>query len=160
MILSSIVAMAENRAIGRGGAIPWRIPGEQRRFRRLTMGMTVIMGRRSYEEIGRPLQGRRMIILTKGYLPEVETASSLYEALKMSKGKIFIAGGEEVYRTSMPYISWIYLTIVHRQVEGDTFFPYFDKKSFKKIYEERVMGSTPYTYLTYYRERPEKKLNV
>src|SRR5512141_435338 len=103
MIVSIIVAMAENRVIGRGGGIPWNIPDDRRRFRELTMGHPVIMGRKTFESIGRPLSGRRNIILSRQ--PDYRgegccVVHSLEDALSVSAGadEVFICGGEELYR--------------------------------------------------------------
>ncbi len=128
MIISIIAAMAENRVIGRDGAIPWDIPDDRRRFRELTMGHPIIMGRKTFESIGRPLPGRRNIILTR--LPEYRregccVVHSLADALAAAGGadEVFICGGEELYRLALPLADRIYLTVVHRCCAGDAYFP-------------------------------------
>jgi dihydrofolate reductase len=128
MIISIIAAMAENRVIGRGGAIPWDIPDDRRRFRELTMGHPVIMGRKTFESIGRPLSGRRNIILSRR--PDYRgegccVVHSLEDALSASAGadEVFICGGEELYRLALPLATRIYLTVVHGSCDGDAFFP-------------------------------------
>lgn len=128
MIISIIVAMAENRVIGLNGAIPWDISDDRRRFRQLTMGHPIIMGRKTFESIGRPLPGRRNIVLTRqlGYRAEgCYVVHSFAYALVASAGadEVFICGGEELYRIALPLAYRIYLTVVHRSCAGDTFFP-------------------------------------
>jgi dihydrofolate reductase len=128
MIISIIAAMAENRVIGRAGAIPWDIPADRRRFRELTMGYPIIMGRKTFESIGRPLSGRRNIVLSRR--PEYRregccVVHSLADALAASAGadEVFICGGEELYRLALPLADRIYLTVVHKLCAGDAYFP-------------------------------------
>ncbi len=128
MIISIIAAMSENRVIGLKGAIPWDIPDDRRRFRELTMGHSIIMGRKTFEQIGRPLPGRRNILLTRQqeYRPEgCIVAHSLEEALAQCEGseEVFVCGGEQTYRLALPLADKVYLTVVHRFCAGDAFFP-------------------------------------
>jgi dihydrofolate reductase len=128
MIISIIAAMAENRVIGRGGAIPWNIPVDRRRFRELTMGNPLIMGRKTFESIGRPLAGRMNIILSRRPDYRAEgccVAHSLDEALAIAAdaGEVFICGGEELYRLALPMADRIYLTVVNGCCAGDACFP-------------------------------------
>lgn len=129
MIVSLIAAMAENRVIGRGNAIPWRLPEDLRRFKALTMGHPLIMGRRTFESIGRPLPGRRCIVLSRTAppLPGLEVARTLPAALDLvsAADEAFVAGGGMVYQEAFPHASRIYLTVVHAAFEGDTYFPRF-----------------------------------
>jgi dihydrofolate reductase len=129
---SIVVAVSENGVIGRGGELPWRLSNDLRRFKQLTMGHTVIMGRRTWESIGRPLPGRRMIVVSRQPSfrvepDEVRIASSLDEALRIAASanddEAFIIGGAELYRTALPLANRLYLTRVHAVVDGDTFFP-------------------------------------
>ncbi len=155
-MISLIVAMAENRVIGHRGKIPWKIPGEQKRFRELTLGNTIIMGRKTLEEIGKPLPERKTILISKTRWLETEectTVSSLEEALSMvnPNEEVFIAGGGQVYREALPYADRIYLTLIHQQVEGDTYFPFFFEE-FQKIEEKGQDGEIPYTYYLYERK--------
>lgn len=128
MRISLIAAVAENRVIGRNGAIPWDLPADRRRFRELTWGHPVIMGRRTFESIGHPLAGRRNIVLTRqpGYRAEgcvvVHDLRSALEAAGEGD-EIFIIGGGELYRETLPFAERIYLTIVHVTVAGDVLFP-------------------------------------
>jgi len=133
--VSLVAAVAENGVIGRGGDLPWRLRADLRRFRELTTGHTVIVGRKTQESImrrlGRPLPERRTIVLTRqgGYhLPGCETVHSLDEALEQvrEEDEVYVIGGAEIYRAALPHASRIYLTRVHAVVEGDTFFPQVD----------------------------------
>jgi dihydrofolate reductase len=147
MVISIIAAMAENRVIGRNGAIPWDLPEDRRLFRSLTMGHPVIMGRRTFEAIGHPLPGRRTIVLTRltNYRHEgCDVALDLRSALKSCVGndEVFISGGGELYREALPYAERIYLTIVHTDVTGDVFFPEIPSDKFREA-ERRLIGSTP-----------------
>lgn len=156
MIISIIAAVSKNNVIGRDGKIPWHIPGEQKRFRELTTGKTIIIGRKSFEEIGRPLPDRKTVVLskTKNYSAEncitVDSFSKALELLENEK-EVFIAGGAEVYKAALPYAEYIYLTVIDRCFEGNVYFPDFNKDDFTVIYEQRVEGPIPYTYYTYKR---------
>jgi len=128
MIISIIAAMTDDRVIGRGGAIPWEIPADRRRFRELTMGHTVIMGRKTFESIGSPLPGRINIVLSRDEAFRADgcsVARSLEVALLAcaGAGEVFICGGEELYRQALPLAEMIFLTVVHQDCDGDAFFP-------------------------------------
>ena len=151
-MIALIVAYAKNQVIGNKGCIPWKIKGEQKRFKELTTGNVVIMGRRSYEEIGRPLPNRQTYLISTTLKVEEEnchTVSSLSEALKLAEGKeIYIAGGGMLYREALPLADRLYLTLIDREIEGDTYFPEFNEEDYVCTMEERVEGEIPYTYLT------------
>ena len=128
MVISIIAAMAENRVIGRGNEMPWEIPSELKRFKEITMGHPVIMGRRTFESIGRPLPGRKNVIITRQMdysaadsiiVPDLQAALAACEGAK----EVFICGGDTVYREAMPMADKIYLTIIDEEFEGDSFFP-------------------------------------
>jgi len=130
-LVSLIVAMAQNGVIGCGNSLPWRLPQDLRRFRAFTLGKPVLMGRKTYESIGRPLQGRANLVLTRHRswsAHGVTVVHSLEEALNLARqAKELVAiGGAEVYRLVLPVARRIYLTHVHADVPGDTFFPDFD----------------------------------
>ncbi len=155
--ISLIAAMAENRVIGLGNAIPWHLPADMKRFRAITMGHPVIMGRKTFESIGRPLAGRKTIILTRnrdygavGCL----IAGSLREALAECAGadEVFICGGGEVYREALPLASRIYLTVIHGEIEGDTLFPEIPE-DFIEVAREDSADALPCTFVRY-----EKKI--
>lgn len=155
-MIGLIVAYTNNRVIGNNGCIPWRIKGEQRRFRELTTGNVVIMGRRSYEEIGRPLPNRTTIVVsnTKNFDAEnCMTAKSLEEAIKLAGDRdMYISGGARLYEEALPLVEKMYITEIDCEIEGDTYFPEFDKALFDKEIDERVDGEIPYTYVTYTRK--------
>lgn len=161
MIISIIAAMAENRVIGRGGAIPWDIPDDRRRFRDLTMGHPVIMGRKTFESIGRPLAGRMNIILTRQpeYRKEdCRVVHSLADALASSAGadEVFICGGEEPYRLALPLADRIYLTVIHEFCAGDAFFPPIPAEFIETERSDAGSGA-PCTFILYQRVEQCKK---
>jgi len=119
-----IAAVAINNVIGYEGKIPWKIKGDLARFRRITLGYPVIMGRKTYESIGAPLSGRRTIVLTSRVLEGVECFDSLNNALQScSNCRVFIIGGEGVYREAMDFADELYITHVYQEPRGDTWFP-------------------------------------
>lgn len=122
-----VVAVAENGVIGWGGAMPWHLPADLAHFKRVTWGHPIVMGRRTFEAIGRALPGRRNIVLTRSGFkaPGVETTVSLEQALALTgnASQVMIIGGAELYRTALPLVQRIYLTRIHASPEGDTFFP-------------------------------------
>lgn len=152
-MIAIIAAYAKNRVIGRNGKIPWNIKGEQNRFKELTTGNVVVMGRKTYEEIGHPLPGRDTIVLSKSSRYEGEhckTAGTLEEALQLARGRdIYISGGEGVYREALDLADVLYITEVEAEIEGDTFFPEFDPAKYIKKVDGRQAGDIPYTYITY-----------
>ena len=157
-MISLIVAFAKNHVIGNKGSIPWRIKGEQKRFKELTTGNVVIMGRRSYEEIGHPLPNRLNIIVsnTKKFEDEnLMTARSLEEAIKLAGDKdIYISGGARLYEEALPIVEKMYVTEIDKEIEGDTYFPDFDSDKFdKEIVENHDDGEIPFTYVTYTRKK-------
>lgn len=127
MTVSLVAAVAENGVIGRAGGLPWHLPDDLRWFKQLTMGHVVVIGRRTYESVGRPLPGRRWIVLSRdpGFRPTgAETAPDLGAALgRAGAGETFVAGGATVYQAALPLADRIYLTVVHADVAGDTRFP-------------------------------------
>jgi dihydrofolate reductase len=131
VILSLIAAMAENRTIGRDGTLPWHLPRDMRRFKEITMGHAVIMGRKTYESMDKPLPGRRNLVLTRrrDYCKAgIEVLPTLDAALAAAYGdlEVFVAGGEQIYRLALPRADRIYLTIVHHVFDGDAVFPEFE----------------------------------
>jgi dihydrofolate reductase len=133
MIISIIVAMDEQRGIGKQGRLPWHLSADLQRFKRLTMGHHLIMGRKTYESIGRPLPGRTMIVITRNRRYAAEgclIAGSLKAALAIAKKRgeteAFIAGGGQIFAQTLPLANRIYLTLVHTVVETDVFFPEVD----------------------------------
>jgi len=129
--LSLIVAMAKNRVIGAEGKIPWYLPNELQLFKQVTMGHHIVMGRKTFESIGRLLPGRTTVIVTRQMefaVPGAVVVHSLEEALARCSGdsEIFVIGGGELYRAAMPHADRIYLTVVDAEPAGDTQMPAFD----------------------------------
>ena len=125
----AIAAMSENRVIGRGREIPWHIPEDFKWFKETTMGHVLVMGRRTFESIGKALPGRETMVLTRGEFshPDVTVIRSLDEVAPRLDGRDgFIAGGAQVYEQALPRCSELFLTLVKREVEGDVFFPEFE----------------------------------
>jgi len=140
-----VAAAARNGVIGRDGDIPWRIPEDWAHFKRLTMGGTLIMGRKTYDSIGRPLPGRRTIVVTRQ--PDwsadgVDVAFSLEEALALAGDveAVFVAGGAEIYRQAMPLADVIELTEVDQSPDGDTHFPPLPAGSFVETRRDQRDG--------------------
>ena len=136
-MISIIVAMAKNRVIGANGAIPWHLPGELKRFKALTMGHSIIMGRKTWESIGRLLPGRKTVIVTRqpGYrVPGATVAHSLDDAITAcgNDTEIFVIGGAELYAQALPRAGRLYLTTVDAEVAGDTLMPEFDPGSWRE----------------------------
>ena len=139
--VSIIVAMSKNRVIGVKNSLPWHISEDLKRFKRLTTGYPIIMGRKTFESIGKPLPERRNIVISRNQnlkLQDVEVVKSIEDALKIcsSENLIYIIGGEQIYNLAMPYANNIHLTEVNKEVEGDAFFPEFDKNEWKEIARE------------------------
>ena len=157
-MIGLIVARSKNNVIGRNGEIPWKIKGEQKFFKELTIGNIVVMGRKSYEEIGHPLPNRQNIIVSKTMKYEGEnliTVSSLAEALALSdNSNIYIAGGYGLYKEAIPFVDVMYITEVDMNIEdGDVFFPEFDVNDFDLIIGETFDENTKYTRTTYIRKK-------
>ena len=163
-MIGLIVARSQNNVIGKNGRIPWKIEGEQKQFKELTTGNVVVMGRKSYEEIGRPLPNRKTIVVSKSKKFEGEnlwTAGSVKEAIELAaieKGlagkSIFIAGGYGIYKEALPYVDVMYITEVQTVVsDGDTFFPEFNKDDFNFEAGETFGDEIKYTRTIYTRRK-------
>ena len=130
--MKAIVAMAENRVIGYRGRIPWKLPEDLKFFKETTWGTTVVMGRKTYESIGRPLPGRRNVVLTRvGFAapPGVFCATHLQEAVRFCEGgEAFVIGGELIYQALLSFCNEIIVTHVKGYPQGDTFFPIFEEE--------------------------------
>jgi len=142
--VSLVVAMAENNVIGKDGDLPWHIPADLKHFKSVTMGKPIVMGRRTYESIGRPLPGRLNIVVTRDPSRRwdgVEAVQSLTEALDRAAGEgaeeIMIIGGGDLYRAALPLAQRIYLTRVHEAVDGDTVFPDLDPAAWRTVSSDR-----------------------
>lgn len=134
MIVSLIVAMDRQRGIGKDNRLPWRLSADLKRFRELTMGHHLIVGRKTFESIGKPLPGRQMIIVTRQAGFQVEgcfVVNSVDEALRLARerdeSEVFVIGGAEIYAQTLALADRLYLTLVDAEAEADTFFPTFDE---------------------------------
>lgn len=132
MIVSLVVAMSENRVIGRNGGLPWHLPKDLQFFKKVTLDKTIIMGRKTFDEIKRPLANRRNVVITRnpGFRPAgVTVVPTLDEALALgaTEDEVCVIGGGEIFRQVLPRADRIYLTLVHAQIEGDTYFPAFEQ---------------------------------
>lgn len=128
MTLAIIAAVGRNRAIGRNGTMPWHLSEDLRRFKRLTKGHTVLMGRKTWDSLGKPLVDRRNVVITKRSIPTVETYPSVDAALEAVEGDdlVFVIGGGEIYTQLLPKADRLYLTIVDQLPDADTFFPPYE----------------------------------
>ncbi len=153
MIVSLVVARADNGVIGKDNALPWRIPADLKHFKRLTLGKPVVMGRRTFESIGKPLPGRENIVLTRdrGWRAEgVTVAGTLAEALA-GRAEAAIIGGAQVYADALPLATRVELTEVHATPEGDTLLAPFDPADWRETAREdhAAAGNTPaYSFVT------------
>ncbi|MGY8771410.1 MAG: dihydrofolate reductase [Pirellulales bacterium] len=144
MKISLIVAQSENRVIGRNGDMPWRLSSDLKRFKSITMGHHIVMGRKTYESIGRLLPGRTTVIITRQADYQVEgavIADSLESAITKAAGddELFIVGGGQIYASSLTQANKIYQTRVHTEInDGDTFFPEVDWTHWNKIHSEDI----------------------
>lgn len=155
-MISLIAAMSKNRVIGNNNSLIWKLPADLKRFKELTTGTTVVMGRKTYESIGRPLPNRRNIIITRDELYSVdgcEVVNSLEEALLLcSLDNTFIIGGGEIYRQSLSIVDKIYLTIIHEDFEGDTYFPELGDewiKTSREDHEPDEKNKHKYSFINY-----------
>lgn len=130
----AIAAMSENRVIGQGNKIPWHLPEDFKWFKRMTTGQVIVMGRKTFESIGKPLPNRTTLILSRSQFayPGVKTISDLGEidlsAPEFADKEVFICGGAQIYEQTLPLCSELYLTLVKRVVDGDAFFPQFEDR--------------------------------
>lgn len=143
MVISIIVAVAENNVIGDNNRLIWHIPNDLKRFKTITMGHAVIMGRKTFESIGKPLKGRKNLIITrqKNYHAEgCQVVFSLEEALGLLKNEkeVFIIGGGEIYRNAFSIANKIYLTKVHKKFNGNTLFPEIPMEQWDVVHEEFI----------------------
>lgn len=141
MQLSIIVAMDRNRVIGNNDSLPWHISADLKNFKKITMGKPIVMGRKTHESIGRPLPGRENIIITRDETYQAEgctVLNSIDEIFEHCKDveEVMITGGSEIYKHTLNQVTRLYLTEVHAEVEGDTFFPEFNRSEWNEISRE------------------------
>ncbi|HEY0244889.1 MAG TPA: dihydrofolate reductase [Mucilaginibacter sp.] len=159
MIVSIVVAISENHAIGKDNKLLWYLPNDLKHFKDITTGHTVIMGRKTYESVGKPLPNRRNIIITRQNMdiPGCEVVNSIEAALALctDEAEVFIVGGAEIYRQSMKLTNRIYLTIVHKEFEGDSYFPEIEANEWKETAREDYAPDNknilPYSFITFER---------
>ena len=133
-MISLIVAHDKNNVIGFNNKIPWYLPEDLKHFKKITTGKTVIMGRKTFESIGKELPNRKNIVLTKSNIPNITTAKTLTEAINISTtDETIIIGGYSVYKESLDIVEKMYITIIYKEYEGDTFFPEYDKSKWKLV---------------------------
>ncbi len=159
MIISIIAAMDANRVIGLNGKIPWHLPKDLKRFKRLTTGMYIVMGRKTHESIGRVLPNRVNIVLTRQKelpFPDCCLLNNLQLALDIAesngKKELFIIGGAEIYKEALPIADKMYLTEIDAVYEGDAFFPEFDKSEWEEVKREAQFDmGMGYSFVEYLR---------
>ena len=144
MKISLIVAMASNRVIGLNNKMPWHLSADLKKFKKITMGSPVLMGRKTYESIGKPLPGRTNIVISRNLEYRQDgclVVNDLNTALKKgceNAGEIFVIGGSDLYAAILPIANAIYLTIINREFEGDTFFPDIDLNDWSEVEREDI----------------------
>lgn len=148
-----VAALADNGVIGRAGSLPWQLPDDLKRFKALTMGKPILMGRRTCESIGRALPGRRNLVLTRQAsvaVPGVEAVTSLEQALARCAGEgaqeLCVIGGAELYRATLPLADVLELTEVHATVEGDVHFPAWDRSAWREVARSEHPADARHSY--------------
>lgn len=167
--LAIMVAAAENGVIGRNNALPWHLPGDLQYFKRVTMGKPILMGRKTFESIGRPLPGRTNVVITRNpdFSAEgIRVVESLAAALRLAEDialvdgveELVVIGGAEIYREALPLAQRLYLTEVHASIEGDAWLPEIDWADWREVQRERhaAEGNNPYDYSFVVYERRAK----
>ena len=168
-MVSLIVAMTRNRVLGRDGDMPWRLSADLKRFKKITMGHPLIMGRKTFDSIGRPLPGRTTIVVSRSGViddPNVAVARGFDEAVQIARdsagggsddGEVFITGGAQIYELALPFVERIYLTQIHCTLEGDTFFPELDWGPWELLSQEDhradERNNYDYSFLIYQRRK-------
>ncbi|PIE44101.1 MAG: dihydrofolate reductase [Gammaproteobacteria bacterium] len=157
MHVSIIVAMSENGVIGRNNRLPWYLPNDLKYFKRVTMGKPVIMGRKTYESIGKPLPGRMNLVITRDrtwHADGVSVCHTLESALEQAKAaaeitgedEVMIMGGAQIYHQALPLATRFYLTRVHEEIEGDAFFDQVDWSNWREVAREDFVAEPPNSY--------------
>lgn len=163
MKISLVWAMAENRVIGRNNNLPWHLSEDLKYFKRITMGKPIIMGRKTFDSIGKALPGRTNIVVTRNsdfQADNIKVVSSLEEARELcehfsaidgshdGRAEVMVIGGAQIYALALPMADRLYLTEVHAEVEGDAFFPAFDRSAWQEVAREdfEASGPNPYNY--------------
>lgn len=162
MTVAAIVCMSENRVIGKGNKMPWHLSEDLKRVKRLTTGHMILMGRKTFESLGKALPNRRNIIMTRqqkhDFPVECEVVHSVQQALDLQNEEedLFIFGGSHIYEQFMPYVQTLYMTVIKEQMQGDAFFPTIDETEWVLTEQEQGLRNekNPYDYefLTYVRK--------
>ena len=166
MLKSLIVAMASNSVIGHNGGIPWKIPGEQKMFKEITMGHSLIMGRITHETIGRALPGRTNIVITRQAdyeAPDCIVVNDFISALQAcdpDESEAFIIGGGQIFRDTISFADRIYLSVLPKEVHGDTYFPSFSESDFEVTKSDYIDAVVPYYFYIYERIHGSKRASV
>lgn len=142
MIISLLVAASENNVIGRDNKLPWHLPNDLKYFKNLTWAMPILMGRKTFNSIGKPLPGRKSIVITRNsdwQHDGVDAVHSIHDAVEKAKGygakEIFVIGGAEIFKTALSDANRIYLTRIHQNIDGDVYFPEIDKTEWDLVSE-------------------------
>lgn len=152
-----IVARSQNNVIGNGPNIPWKVKGEQLIFKRITEGGTLIMGRKTFQSIGRPLPGRTIIIVSrnKDYSQEgctvCDTLEAAFELADQAQKPVFVAGGGEIYKLALPLVDTVHISTIQAEISGDILFPSFPTDDFKLAEEQFFESNINYVYQRYER---------
>nr|WP_209125037.1 dihydrofolate reductase [Alkalihalobacillus sp. BA299] len=153
-MISFLVAMDKNRVIGKDNDLPWRLPADLAYFKKVTMGHPIVMGRKTYESIGRPLPGRENIIITRNQNYSAEGCTVLHslddvkKVIDDSTKEVFIIGGAEIFKEAFPIADKLYITHIDEAFEGDTYFPAFSDQEWKEVSREKGVKDekNPYDY--------------
>ncbi len=152
-MISLIAAMARNRCIGAANKLPWSLPEDLKHFRAVTSGHPVVMGRKTFESIGRVLPNRENVIVSRRFglaVPGATVVGSLEEALGRfgAQQEIFVIGGAEIYRQALPQAGRLYLTLIGHDVEGDAFFPEWAASDFREVFREERHEPFDFAFVT------------
>ena len=149
-----IVAIAKNGVIGREGKLPWHLPSDLKHFKKTTMGFPLIMGRKTFDSIGKPLPGRDNIVLTRDttlHIPGCLVMHSLQDAIDhcSNQDKVFVIGGGDIFQLALPLTDTIIVTALDRDVEGDVYFEQIDPNQFKLVKQKTCLEEEPYRIISY-----------
>lgn len=157
--ISSIVAIARNHVIGNAGGMAWHIPEDFKYFKRMTIGKPILMGRKSYEALGKPLPKRPNVVISRSFMepinedgpffvPTIEKAIEVCKekAEELGVDEIFITGGGQIYADTLPITERLYITVIDKDYEGDTYFPEFDWSEWKTVSEDKREGDPSFTF--------------
>ncbi len=164
-MIKLLVAFSNNRVIGLNNQLIWHLPNDLKRFKKFTTGQLIIMGRKTFESIGRPLPNRETVVLSRNselIFEGVKQVGSLQEAVDYAKSnfpekEIYIVGGEQIYRMAMDLVDQLEITLIHQDFEGDAFFPEIDLNSWKEIKREKGIvddkNQLEHSFITYERKK-------